>query len=190
MGSFLSSIFTGSDPTINKDKGELGDLGQFSSNVGQQDTGAASGYYNDILSGDPSKIAEALAPEISANQQQTQQQKQTIGQFGSRSGGNTAAGNAADTQSRANIVNLIGGEQNKAAGGLASLGTSNLGMAAGDTMDQAKISQQEHENMMKSIFGEGISSGLGALESYGLGKLPSSGGGSGFDSSGSNFDMG
>lgn len=171
MGSFLSSIFTGSDPTINKDKGELGDLGEFSSNVGQNDTTAASGYYNGILSGDPSEVAKTLAPEISANQQQAQQQKETIGQFGSRSGGNTATGNAADTQSRANIVNLIGSERDKAASGLANLGTSNLGMATNDTVDQAKIAQQEHENMMKSIFGEGISSGVGSLEGAGLTSL-------------------
>jgi hypothetical protein len=171
MGSFLASIFGGSNPTLSSDQGQLGSLGSFSSNTGQNDTTAASNYYSNILSGNPTQIAESLAPEISANSQQAQQQKQTLGQFGGRSGGNTATANNIDTQSRANITNLIGGEQNKAASAEAGLGTTETGQAAGDINSQANLSQEALMNAMKSIFGQGIGSGVGSLEGAGLSSL-------------------
>ena len=122
MGDFLSSLFTGNNPTLHSATGKLGDLGSFSSNTGRNATNTAQNYYSNLLSGDPSKISAAIAPEIAANSQQAQQQKQTIGEFGGRSGGNTATANNIDTNSRGNIIDLIGKLLGGAAGLQASAG--------------------------------------------------------------------
>ena len=78
MGSIASGIYNlfAGDPA-KKEEGQLGDLGNFESGVGQQGTNASLGYDLGILSGDPAKIAQTLAPEISTQNQQTQQGKLT-----------------------------------------------------------------------------------------------------------------
>lgn len=172
MGDWFSSLFGGQNKTLNTDINKVGSLGDFSTKVGEGDTTAASKFYQDILSGDPSRIASSLAPEISSGQTQGQQAKQGLAQFGTRSGGTAAATAGIDAGTRGNLINLEGGLQQGAAQGAGSLGTANLGMAANDTMNQAKLAQQRMQNLMDSILGKGISSGLGTLESWGLGKLP------------------
>ena len=105
-------------------------LGNFESGVGQKGTNASLGYDLGILSGDPSKIAQTLAPEISAQNQQVEQGKLTTSEFGNRSGGNNAAAQHMDDQARGNIINLIGGLQQGAAQHAGNLGTYDLSMAA------------------------------------------------------------
>jgi hypothetical protein len=175
MGDFLSSLFSGSNPTLGKDSGTLGSLAGFSSNLGQSATNTASQYYTNLLSGDPSKISQAIAPEIAANSEQAQQQKQTIGQFGGRSGGNTATANNIDTTSRGNITDLIGKLINGAAGSEASIGTTETGQAGTDAARQAQIAEEQQKNQQNSIFG-GLLGGLGGVAgqaiSGGLGMIP------------------
>lgn len=171
MGSFLNGLFMGGSPGVGKAEGTAEGLAGYGANAGEGNENAAGGYYNGILSGDPAKIAETLAPEIAANAQQTQQQKNTMAQFGSRSGGNTGAANGADSASRANIVNLIGGAQQGAAAGAAGLGENQVSSATTNNQIAGQLSQQELENLMNSIFGSGLSSGIGALEGGGIGKL-------------------
>ena len=112
------------------EEGKLSDLGDFESGVGQKGTNASLDYDLGILSGDPAKIAQTLAPEISAQNQQVEQGKATTAQFGNRSGGNNAAGQAMDDRARGNIINLIGGLQQGAAQHAGNLGTYNLSMAS------------------------------------------------------------
>ena len=162
--SFLGGLFTGSNPTLSSDIGQTGALAGFSSNLGQNDTSAASNYYQKLLSGDPAQIAQSLAPEISANAQQAQQQKQTMGEFGARTGGNTAAAANIDANSRANIINLIGQLMGGAASNLGNLGTQNLSMAGTDLARQGEMSQEQLQNQQNSILGQligGLTSAAG-----------------------------
>lgn len=172
MGDWFSSLFGGQNKTLNTDINKVGSLGDFSTKIGEGDTTAASKFYQDILSGDPSRISQTLAPEISSGQTQGQQAKQGLAQFGTRSGGTAAATAGIDAADRGDIINLVGGLQKSSADSAGNLGTANLGMAASDTMDQAKLAQQRMQNWLNSILGKGISSGIGTLESWGLGKLP------------------
>jgi hypothetical protein len=100
-----------------------------------------------ILSGDPTKQAQTLAPEISAQQQQIHQAAKTGAEFGTRSGGTTASTASAEATGRGNIINLLGGEQAGAAASAGNLGGSNLGMASGNINDVAglKTAQQQRE---------------------------------------------
>lgn len=168
MGGFLSALFTGSNPTLNKDINQSGALSGYSTGIGEGDTTLASDYWRNLL-GDPAQQAKAIAPITSAQQGQQQQQLNQIQQFGNRSGGTGAAAQAIPAQGRANIINLLGGLQTTAASNLGRLGTTNLGLAADTNQLQAQQSQQRQQNMLNSILGKGISAGIGGLESYGLG---------------------
>ena len=51
MGGFLSSIFTGSSPTLNGDIGNAGNIMGFGTARGEGDIGAASDFYRTLLGG-------------------------------------------------------------------------------------------------------------------------------------------
>lgn len=171
MGSFLSSLFTGSSPTIQKDSNQIGDLAGYSSGIGKEGTTADMNYNLGILSGDPSKVAETLSPEIKQAQDQAQQNKNTVAQFGNRGGGMNAVMAGLDDATRAKLISLAGGLRQGAAANAGALGTTNLGLAANDTMDQSKLAQQQLQNIMESIFGKGTSSGLGSLEGMAMPRI-------------------
>lgn len=177
MGSFLSGIFGGSNPTLNSTIGNAGGISQFGTNTGEGAITDANQYYSDILSGDPSKIAESIAPEIQAGQQQTQQAKQGLAQFGTRSGGTAAASAGADAANRANTISLIGKLQSGAAAGEAGIGENQTQQGLAANGQQAALSQQQLQNYMNSILGKGISAGLSGLEAFGLGGLGAGGAG-------------
>lgn len=169
MGAFLSGLFGGSSPGVSTAQSTAAGLAGYGANNGEQAENAAGGYYSGILSGNPQEIAQSLAPAISANTQGAQQKKQTMAQFGSRSGGNTGAADAIDSQTRGNTVNLIGGALNNAAAGEANLGENQVSNATQNNQIAGNFSQQELQNMMNSILGKGISSGIGSIEGAGLG---------------------
>ncbi len=178
MGGFLSSIFGGSNPTLSNDIKQLGQLAGYSTGVGETDTNAASKFYTDILSGSPTRQAQALAPEITAGQTQVQQAANKNAQFGTRSGGTTASTAGAEAANRGNIIQEIGGLQGTAASGAGSLGTSNLELASTNTQAQAQESQEQMQNMMNSVLGGGISGMAGIGEEFLGKKLGLSSGGS------------
>lgn len=171
MGDFLSGLFGGSSPGLQKAQGTAEGLASYGANNGEKAENAAGDYYGGILSGDPSKIAESLAPAIAANTQGAQQQKQTIGEFGARSGGNTSTANHIDSATRANTTNLIGGALNNAAAGEAGLGENQIASGTQNNQISGQFSQQMLQNIINSLFGKGISSAAGALEGAGLGAL-------------------
>jgi hypothetical protein len=168
---FFSSLFGGSSPTLNQNIPAFQQAAGFDTGVGESDTTAASKWYNDILSGDPTKMAQAVAPETSAIQGQTQQAKNQTAQFAPRSGGTAAAIAGLDANTRAQIIKLLGGLQSGSASSLASIGQNeqSMGLTARNDADQA--AQQQMENWQNSIFGQGISSGVGAAEGAGLGAV-------------------
>ena len=169
MGFF--DIFTGGDKTLSNDKNQMGSLAGFSTNVGENDTNAASKHYLDLLSGDPTKIAEAVSPETSAAQSMNQQAKNNLAMFSPRSGGTAAAAAGMDANTRAQIINMINRARENAAAGAAQLGTANLGLAQQGVKSEAELSQERMQNWMNSILGKGISSAISSAESFGMGKM-------------------
>lgn len=156
MGAFLSGIFGGSNPTLNQTKNTAGDISKFGTTTGQGAITDANKYYSDILSGDPSKIAESIAPEIKAGADQTQQEKQSLAQFGTRSGGTAAASAGADAANRSNIISLIGRLQQGAASGETGIGENQSGLGLVANGQQAQLSQQQLQNYINSIIGSGV----------------------------------
>ena len=154
--SFLGGIFTGSNPGLHKAQTNLNDLAGFSSNTGEQGTNAAMGYDQGILSGDPTKVAQTLAPEIKTLGEQAQQNKNTVAQFGNRGGGMNSVMAGLDDATRAKLISLMGSLRQGAAQNLGQLGTANLQLGQSGNMDAGKLAQMEHENQMNSIFGKGL----------------------------------
>lgn len=169
VGDFLKGLFGGSSPGLKKAEGNAEGIAQYGIGQGEQNENEAGDYYGGILSGDPAKIAQSLAPAIAANTQEAQQKKQTIGEFGARSGGNTAAANNIDATTRANTTNLIGGALNNAAAGATGLGENQLNNATVNNQIAGNFSQQQLQNIINSLFGKGISAGVGAGEGALLG---------------------
>ncbi len=118
---------------------------EFATNTGEHDISTASNFMRDIVSGDPTKIARALAPQISQSQQRTQQGKNQLAEFSPRSGGTAAAAADMDRQQRADITNLTGNLTGQSVSGLASLGTSLFGMGQSGTEAAFGESQVLHQ---------------------------------------------
>lgn len=166
MGSFLGGILGGQNKTLGTDIGTAGDISNFGTTTGQKATTDASDYYSNILSGDPSKIAESIAPEIQAGQEQTQQAKNQAAQFGTRSGGTAAASAGADAANRSNIISLVGKLQQGAAAGEAGIGQNQEGLGLSANGQQASESQQQLQNYMNSVLGQGIQGAAAYGESF------------------------
>lgn len=156
MGSFLSGIVTGSNPTLDKDISQSGADSTFSTGIGDTNATAASKFYGDILSGDPTAEATALAPEIASDKARAGQQKKTNAEFGTRSGGTTASNAGLDAGVSTDVLNLEGGLKSGAASGAASLGTAEQGLGLEGNALQSEESQQKLENQKNSILGHGI----------------------------------
>jgi hypothetical protein len=166
MGGFLSAIFGGSDPKLNANIKKSGAAGDFAQGVGEGDVTAASKFYRDILSGDPTAEATAIAPETKAAQEAGAQAKKTTAEFGNRSGGSTATMAGIDDKTRAELISLLGGLKTGAASGAASLGTAEQGISTGERSLQDQESQQRMQNWMKSILGSGITGAVNYAESW------------------------
>ncbi len=167
MGDFLSALFGGSSKTLNSTINKAGDISNFGTNTGQGAISDADAYYKSILSGDPTQTAMTLAPEIKAGQEQTQQGKNQLAQFGTRSGGTAAASAGADAANRANIISLIGKLRSGAAAGEAGIGENQTALGLNANDQQAQQSQQRMQNWLNSILSGvttgAVSAGMGAL---------------------------
>lgn len=121
--------------------GDTGALANFATSTGEGDIGAASNFWKSILSGDPSKIAQVLGPEISGINKQNQQQKKTASEFGNRGGGTNAVMQESDEKTRgayqSGVSSLLGG----AASSLGSIGGSLL--STGLSGHEAAFGQQQ-----------------------------------------------
>lgn len=171
MGGFLSGLFGGASPTLDSAIPQFGSIAQYGINQGEGDINQASGFWGSILSGDPTKIGQVLGPQIQAIQQQGQQQKQTLGQFGNRSGGTNAKAQTIGDTSRSEVNNMVSNLTGSAASSLGSMGTSLLGQGTSALGSQVSASQMQLQNWQNSILGSGMSTGIGALEGFGIGKL-------------------
>lgn len=152
----------------------------FAEGLGENSLAASAKFMQDVLSGDPTRISTALAPQISGIQQRTQQQKNEMSQFGTRSGGTAAAAAGLDSTARGDVTNLVGGLTNSAASGLASLGGNlfNTGVSArGTAFQEAKTMQDQVGAMWNDIFSSaasvagGVMGGMGGM-GMGISKIP------------------
>jgi len=162
--SFWGSLFGGSNPTLNKDMAQFGQIGGFATGLGEKNLSQASNFWSSILGGDPSKMAKTLAPQISSIQQQGQQERQGLAQFGNRAGGTNAASQMIGDKSRSSVNDMIASLMGGAAGGLAGTGGSLLSQGQSAYGAQLGASQQQMENWSNSILGMGVTSAAAAGE--------------------------
>ena len=120
----LQSIFDWASP-----------FGEKTAQAGVQDLSKAGDFYSSLLSGDRSKIAGVLSPEISTIQGQTNQRALTQSQFGNRSGGTNASIQAGTSDFMTKVQNLISSLLPASAQGLTQVGSAlgSLGMQAVNT---------------------------------------------------------
>src|SRR5208337_4789632 len=165
--SFFSSLFGGSNAAIDNATANAGQIMNFGTNLGEKNLTTGSNFYNDVLSGDPTKIGAILGPGLSGIQQQGQQQIQTAGEFGNRSGG-TNAGNQTniDTQ-RANVEKMISQLTGQAAGAVTGIGENALGTGLNANQASAQEGELQVKNAQNSLFGNL----LGSLAGAGFGQL-------------------
>lgn len=166
MGDWLSGLFGGSSKGLDTAQSTAAGAAGYGIGTGEKNEDAAGGYYGGILSGDPAKIAQSLAPAITANTQEAQQKKQTLGEFGARSGGNTSTANNIDATTRANTTNLIGGALNGAAAGEAGLGENQVSSGTTNNQIAGNFSQQQLQNIINSLFGQSITGAVNYGESF------------------------
>lgn len=152
MGGLISGIagLVEGNPTA-AEQAQLGQVGGSELGQGQGYTTQAGNYYSNILSGNPSQIAQSLAPQISAQQGQLQNQQNMNAQFGNRAGGTNASNQAAAGQARGNIINAIGGAQSGAAGALGSMGSNLLSQGAGNVENEANMAYKSNQDTLNEI---------------------------------------
>lgn len=168
---WLGALFGGQNSTLNQDIGATGSAAGFASTQGQSDTAAASSFYKTLLSGDQGAIGKLLAPQINSTQKQGQQKKQTLSQFGNRSGGTNASVQGIGDSTTGSINDMISSLTGSAASGLGSMGQNLLSTGIAGYGQQAALSQSRMSNWQNSLLGQGISGAAGYSEGFGLGKM-------------------
>jgi hypothetical protein len=121
-------IGMGPDQREFQEYGATANIGNFGTSKGEKAINTASNFWEDIVSGDQTKIAKALGPEFSAINKRGQQQQKTASEFGNRSGGTNAYENASGDTIRAEADTLTGQLAGGAAGQLGSMGEGLLGI--------------------------------------------------------------
>src|SRR6185437_11209281 len=153
--------------------GEIRSLANFATGTGEKDIGAASNFWQSILSGDPSKTASVLGPEISGMNKQNQQKKKTTAEFGNRGGGTNASMQAEDESTRGAYNSILSSLTGSAASNLGSMGGGLLstGLAAhGEAFDMSRVIHDQNEDKWKDLF-KSIGDTLGTVGSFLPGKL-------------------
>jgi hypothetical protein len=175
MGGLVGGIFdlVSGDPTSGEQK-SLESLSSFQNPLGEKNTQEASDFYGDILSGDPAKIAQVLAPEIKAGQDQVNQAALTNSQFGNRGGGTNSSTQHAQGAERGNIINLIGGLQQGAASAAGNLGMNLMEQGSGNLMNQAGLAAENQKRKTADV--SGIASSVASMAMPFLGGAGAAGG--------------
>ena len=164
---FFSSIWGGSNETLNQDIPKLGQVGDWSTGQGEGDIASGTNFYKSLLSGDSSDQMKVLSPEINAAKTSANQDNKTATEFGTRSGGTAASTAATNDKVRSSITDLIGKLTGSAASNLTSTGGSLMGTGLSAYGQQIGASQQQMANWSKSIAGHAMISGVQSLEEAG-----------------------
>lgn len=136
-----------------------GQTSGFANDLGQKNATAGSGFFSSLLSGDATKTAQTLAPEISSAKTSLQQDQKKNATMGTRSGGTAASNNAAQDKIHSDITNLTGSLTGGAASTLLSSGSGLLSTALGGYNQQANMSQEQLSNWQGSLFGGALTGG-------------------------------
>lgn len=99
---------------------------------GLLDTDKASKYYSDILSGDPTKVMAAVAPETKAVGSQVDQATKESTVSGNRSGGSNAGLQDTKFKAAGAVGDIINKARTSAAGGLERTGAQRSGVGLGE----------------------------------------------------------
>ncbi len=183
MGGLVGSIYDlVSGNPVQGEQNQFGSLAGYQTGVGEGLITPAAQYEESILSGDPTKTAEAMAPEISANQQQTQQLKNQTAEFSPRSGGTAASVASADTSGRSNLIDLLGKEQSGAASTSLSAGSGLLDSASNNLGNEADLAQNWRTQQTSDI--NGVAQGAAEMAMGGFGNLDTTGGSTGWEQAG------
>lgn len=179
MSSLFGSLLGGGGNT-NQDRntqqsawGNLSGVSGFGTGTGENDINQGSGFWSSILSGDPNKIATAIAPEAKIIRGQAQQQKNQLAQFGNRSGGTGGAAQQINSNATGSIDNLINQLIPQAANNLDSLGSGllNTSVGASSTLGNQAAQQLQFDTQQQNAAGGGLfgmlSGGLGNIGSGG-----------------------
>jgi hypothetical protein len=100
--------------------------------AGLSDTDKASKYYSDILSGDPTKVMAAVAPETKAVSGQVDQATKEGVNTGNRSGGANAGLQDTKFKAAGAVGDIIAKARGGAAGGLERTGAQRSGVGLGE----------------------------------------------------------
>jgi hypothetical protein len=164
--SFLGGVFTGSAPGVNAAEDTASGVSGFGTGVGEGAVSTGLGFEEGLLSGNQGEEAQLLAPEISNIQKEGQQQIQTAGEFGNRSGGtNASAQNNIDTQ-RKSVNDMVAQLTGQAATGVTTAGENLINTGLTASTDQAQEAQQELDNQKNSLLGQGITGAADYAESF------------------------
>lgn len=151
----------------------LNNVSGYGTSSGENDINQGSSFWSGILSGDPTKIAQTIAPQAKIIRGQAQQQKNQLAQFGTRSGGTGGAAQQIDSNATGSIDNLINSLIPQAATSLTGLGTNLLGLSTqasstvGSQAEQAREFDQQEQDKESSGIGSILSGGLGNIGSGG-----------------------
>lgn len=123
--------------------------------MGLGDLSTSTDFMKSILSGDPTKIAQVLGPQIRAIQEQGTQQKKTTAEFGNRGGGTNATNQRIGDTTRSQINDLISSLTGSSVNSLASTGSSLLstGLSGfGTAFNAANVMQGQSASKWNDIF--------------------------------------
>lgn len=133
----------------------LANLGTYGTQKGQGATNQALDYFSAFLSGDPTKISQAIAPETKVIQGMAEQKKKQNAEFGTRSGGTAASNANIDTNTLSQITDLVNRSRAAAAGEVAGIGSNLLnlgGSSAASGFTAAKTIQDQEKARWDDIF--------------------------------------
>ena len=162
MGGLVSSLFDlfSGNPT-QKEQDAFGGLAGYETGLGESLTSAGANEELSLLSGDPTKIAQVEAPEITAQRKQIEQQNLQNANFGTRSGGTAASTQAADAAGRTNIFDLTGGLIGSTAGSAVGQGSSLLSQAPSNLGSEAGLAEQRRQQLNSDVGNVAQSAALG-----------------------------
>jgi hypothetical protein len=99
--------------------------------AGTSDLGAASGYWQKLLSGNRATLNQAVAPETNAVRSGADARKRQLASSGTaRGGGTSATSQQIDTDTMAKVDNLLFGARPEAAKETAKIGSTEAGLGA------------------------------------------------------------
>jgi len=146
-------LFGGLSDDQKKSMDALSNSAGFASNMGQNDLSTASNFFSGILSS-PNKAMSVSAPQVSSITNQGTAAEECHGEFGDRSGGNTAAAANIDDSTHKQINDLIANLTGTAA---TNLGTDrNVYIETGvtaqnDLLTSANEQQKQRQSMMQGL---------------------------------------